>query len=56
MKRDKYGQPTGSFTVVSARKLPRCPGRQEGSGWHDRQSLTPLKAKLAEWERRALKL
>lgn len=23
---------------------------------NDRQSLTPLKAKLAEWERRALKL
>lgn len=56
MKRNKYGQPKGSFTVVSAKNLPWCPGRKEGSGWHDRQSLTPLKAKLAESERRALKL
>lgn len=56
MKRDKYGQPTGIFMVVSARNLPWCPDRKEGSDWHDRQSLAPLKAKLAEWERRTLKL
>lgn len=55
VKRDKYGQPTGSFTVVSARNLPRCPGRQEGSGWQRQTVSHPSESKAGRVGKKSFK-